>query len=271
MRFIFSPAFLLAGLFAYSISANAQNMEVRPLSEVSDGPAPKLIDVGPKSAGLTFKSKVPLSCTVAYGPTKTFGFLANDPNMSSIAIINHNPVIGKLKPSTKYYFRVQGISAKGIYYAGPMRSFTTAAPALLESGIQVFDAKITSVSSNYGDGANGDDWGANSAIDDDPSTAWSSNGDGSKAYLVLDFGKPVDVEWIKVWTRTMSDGTAQMASFKLTADDGKSYGPFTLPDAKKPYRFALKSTTRTLRLDAVDTSGGNTGLVEISALGKTGK
>ena len=251
--------------------AVAQDVKIHPLSEVSDGPLPKLTKVGPKSAGLTFKSNVPMACTVVYGETRDFGMIANDPDMSSIATIDHNPVIGKLQPETKYFFRVQGITATGKLYAGKVRTFTTPAQIALSGGLEVLKATVKSVSSNYGDGKNADSWGADSAIDEDPSTAWSSNGDGSDAYLVLDFGKPVEIEWVKVWTRTMSDGTAQMTSFKITTDKGESFGPFTLPDAKKPYRFSVKTTASTLRIDADKSSGGNTGLIEISALGKTVK
>jgi len=262
---------LAALLFITSLaSANAQNLSVLPLSEATDGPLPTLVNIGPKSANLTFKSSIPLACTVVYGTTQEFGMIANDPDMASLVTIDHNPLLGKLKPETKYYFRVQGISAEGKMYAGSLRSFTTAAAAVMADGLQVLKASVMAVSSNYGNGQNNSAWGADSAVDGDPSTAWSSNGDGSDAYLVLDFGKPMKLSFIDIWTRTMSNNTAKISSLTITTDNGDSFGPFTLPDAKKPYRFALETTAKTLRIDAVDSNGGNTGLIEVSVMGSGG-
>jgi len=70
---------------------------------------------------------------------------------------------------------------------------------------------------------------------------------------------------VEVWTRTMSDGTAQIFAFTLTTDTGEVLGPFTLQDAEKAYRFEVAATARSLRLDVVESSGGNTGLVEFVA------
>lgn len=264
MRYIL-PLIMVIGTTVSALPASAQMLEVLPLTKATNGAPPKLVDVGAKSVGLSFTSSVPLACTVVYGTTKAFGKIANDPDMGSLTTIDHNPVLGGLQPETRYYFRVQGISADGKLYAGKIREFTTAAKAKGPAGLMALSASVMLVSSNYGGAANDQSWGANSALDGDPSTAWSSSGDGSDAFLVLDFGKQTNVGAIDIWTRTMSDGTAQISTFTATDDAGKVHGPFTLPDASKSYRFELKSTTKTLRIDADTSSGGNTGLVEILA------
>ncbi len=63
----------------------------------------------------------------------------------------------------------------------------------------------------------------------------------------------------------MSNNTAQIFKFTLTTDKGEVLGPFELPDASKPYRFAIDVTAKSLRLDVVASNGGNVGLVEFAA------
>jgi len=53
----------------------------------------------------------------------------------------------------------------------------------------------------------------------------------------------------------------------VTTDSDEGLGPFTLPDACKAYRFDVDIMASTLRLDVVDSNGGNTGLVEFAAYG----
>jgi hypothetical protein len=104
-------------------------------------------------------------------------------------------------------------------------------------------------------------------LDGNRGTAWSSSGDGNDAFIEIELAHPARLHAMEVWTRTMSDGTAQIFAFTLTTDAGDILGPFDLPDATQPYRFAVDVVARSLRLDVVDSSGGNTGLVEFSAYG----
>lgn len=66
----------------------------------------------------------------------------------------------------------------------------------------------------------------------------------------------------------MSDGSAQIRAFTLTTEGSEVLGPFTLQDAARAYRFEVDVTARSLRLDVVESSGGNTGLVEFGAYGR---
>jgi len=44
---------------------------------------------------------------------------------------------------------------------------------------------------------------------------------------------------------------------------GEKLGPFDLPDANSVYYFTVATTARTLRLEVLKSSGGNTGAAEI--------
>lgn len=270
MRILSSAVVVFGLMMPLALPAQAGDGRIHPLTEVMADGLPRMVGLAPQSAGLTFQSKVPLACTVIFGKTRSFGKITNDPVMGEVATVDHNPVLGGLEPNTKYYYRVQGLSAEGVFYAGQVRSFTTPAKLAGPAGLTPLTAKVMAVSSNYGGGANDQAWGADSAVDGDISTAWSSSGDGSDAFLEVDFGKPQKLGAIEVWTRTMSDGTAQIFTFNVTTDTGKKFGPFTLPDASKPYRFPLETTARSLRIEADKSSGGNTGFVEVVAYGKAG-
>jgi hypothetical protein len=62
--------------------------------------------------------------------------------------------------------------------------------------------------------------------------------------------------------------SAQISSFQVVADGGKTYGPFKLDDASGIHYFPVDFTAQKLRFEAVDTSGGNTGAVEIEVYGE---
>jgi hypothetical protein len=128
-------------------------------------------------------------------------------------------------------------------------------------------ARVSAVSSNYGGAENDQPWGANSAIDGSRSTAWSSSGDGDDAFIEIDLAEQAHIDEVSVWTRSMSDGTAQILKFTLTIDRGKVLGPFELPDSGKPYRFTIDETAQSLRLDVVQSTGGNVGLIEFGVYG----
>ncbi len=245
--------------------------QLRNIEDVIKAGSPVISEVSSTDASLDFTSSVALACTIVFGETRNFGRISNDPDMSSVATVKHRPVLPGLNPSTQYYYRVQGVAADGTIYFGSILSFTTATAqkspssnvAALENG-----GHILSVSSNWGGAANGRPWGANSAIDGSRATAWSSNGDGNDAYLEIGFAEPAELEAIEVWTRTMSNGTAQIFEFWVEDENGKQFGPFVLPDADLPYRFDLHTQTQSLKLIVSRSSGGNTGLVDFRALTK---
>ena len=135
--------------------------------------------------------------------------------------------------------------------------------SILEQG-----AAITEVSSNYRGAANDQHWGVNEAFDNDTRSEWSSDGDGDDAFFEIDLGGPAHVKAVELWSRTTPDGSGQIYSFTLTADDGTVLGPFLIPDVHQAHMFEIDLETATLRFDVGDSSGGNTGLVEFRVLGE---
>ena len=63
----------------------------------------------------------------------------------------------------------------------------------------------------------------------------------------------------------MGDGTARIFSFTVTDDLGQIHGPYDLADGFQSYEFPVDILSKTLRFDAVESSGGNTGFVELPA------
>lgn len=108
-------------------------------------------------------------------------------------------------------------------------------------------------------------YGANHAIDGDPSTEWSSNGDGDKAWIEIELARSSHITVIGFWTRTM-ESTAQIQRFEVVADGKTRLGPFTLPDAAGIHYFPVDITAKRLRFNVLKSTGGNTGAVEIEAL-----
>ena len=66
----------------------------------------------------------------------------------------------------------------------------------------------------------------------------------------------------------MSDGSAITLAFTVTADKNEVYGPFEVSNTDHPFTFETSIEAQTLRFDLVDTSGGNTGVVDIAVFGE---
>ena len=243
---------------------------VRPVAEVSVGGPPRIVDISAVSAVLRFESSVPLACSVVYGKTTTYGQISVDQHMGAGAHTEHTPLLSGLEPDTEHHYRVQGAAADGTLYVGEGATFRTL-PGGERSGVKVAalaaGARVAAVSSSFGGAANDEAWGGNSAIDGNPGTAWSSDGDGDEAFIEIELAGPARLQAVEIWTRSMAEGSAQIFAFTLTAD-GERLGPFTLEDADQAYRFEVDVLGETLLLDVVDSSGGNTGLIELSAYGR---
>lgn len=246
---------------------------IKDLSEILAS-GPTFADVKPNSVTVLVDTKIPVVCAAAFGSDTTYGHLATDTDMAGGAHSNHHPLLTGLQPDTEYHMRVQGVGPDGTLYQSKDYTFRTAkaAPgsskppgqnlALLSSG-----ARVTGVSSNYGGEDNSSPYGADKAFDGDPGTQWSSNGDGNKAWVEIELASRAHITSLGFWTRTMGS-SAQITSFQVLADDGKTFGPFKLADAAGIHYFPVDFTAKRLRFEAVETSGGNTGAVEIEVYGQ---
>lgn len=261
-----SIAFALGMLLLGASAATA--VEIRPMAEVLAAP-PIFSGITGDSAVVLATTRIPMVCAAAIGTTTAYGRLVTDSDMAGGPHQDHHPTIGGLEPDTLYHVRLTGIGPDGTVYVSDDLTFRTAAlaarsakppgrnVALLSEG-----AVIKSVSSNFGAGENRSAYGANKAIDGDPTSEWSSNGDGDRARIEIDLGRDYPLTAIGFRTRTMGT-SAQIGKFSVTTDRGQTLGPFDLPDARSTYYFPVSVTARTLRFDVVASSGGNTGAAEI--------
>ncbi len=243
---------------------------VLPLEDVITDGLPTVGEFAGAEGVLRFVSAIPLACSVVFGETTAYGSLTLDQDMNGGAHSDHHPVLSGLKPDTEYHFRVQGTAEDGRIFASRNMTFRTPpAEAATEVNLLAPDmgAQVVNVSSNFGGGDNAAAWGANSALDGQRSTAWSSNGDGDEAFLEVALPSPSHLHAVEVWTRSMSDGSAQVSTFKIMTDTGEEFGPFTLANADQAHRFEIDAQAANLRLEVISSTGGNTGLVEFAAFG----
>lgn len=134
--------------------------------------------------------------------------------------------------------------------------------ALPENG-----GSVSAFSSSFGRGTADSPFGANSAIDGDPATEWSSFNDGDDAFIEISLAGRTQVTSIGFWTRTMGT-SAEIFSFTLVTDEGETLGPFTLDGASAIKYFDTDFIASKIRFASAESSGGNVGAVEIEIYGE---
>ena len=241
---------------------------------------PEVVEITATSARILTVTAIDVACAVTYGETTEYGQMATDLDMAGGGHRNHKPLLMNLKPDTTYHFSFGGVSARRQIFRGDDFTFKTLpAPTLpapmggvLEStdnnlALSENGSSIVGVSSNFGGVGDGGPWGSQSAIDGDPRTEWSSNGDGDDAWIEIELPAEIKVTSVGFWTRTMG-ASSQILSFKVTTDGGKTAGPFQLDDASAIKQFNVDLRANRLRFEAEETTGGNTGAVEIEVYGE---
>lgn len=266
---------LAIGLLAAQPETNLDTaldaIEFRPIEDIVDTDLIVGNFASDGTATLPIETRIPVACTLVYGTTPAFGKLTLDQDMAGGTHTMHNPLLIDLEPETTYYFRVQGVDDAGTIYVSETMTFTT--PPQEEATVENLlsperGAQILGVSSNWNGQANDGSFGILKALDGSPNTAWSSDGDGDEAWVEVRLAQRSRIYRVEFWTRSMSDGTAQIFTFTVTTDSGETYGPFTLPDPDQPYVFDVEFEAETLRFDITDSSGGNVGAVEIAVYGE---
>ncbi len=256
---------------ATDLDAALAAINFRPIDDIIDQ---ELIVSGFTNRGtatVPIETSIPVACTLVYGTTPAFGQLTLDQDMDGGTHSSHSPQLSGLEPETLYYFRVQGVDDAGNVYVSETMTFTTPAMVAVETDNLLAlenGAEIVGVSSNWNDQADDGRFGILSALDGDPGTAWSSDGDGNDAWVEVKLAQRSVIRQVEFWTRFMSDGTAQIFEFTVVTDSGDTYGPFTLPDPDQPYTFDVEFEAETLRFQVADSSGGNTGAIEIAVYGE---
>lgn len=245
-------------------------LTVRPIEDIVSVALEVTNFANDGSATLPIRTSIPVACTIVCGKTPQFGAVSFDQDMSSGVHSDHSPLLSGLEPETSYYFRVQGIDASGVLYISETMTFATPPRVIGEVNnlaSAARGAEIIGFSSAYGNAAPDATWGIASAFDDNPNTTWSSAGDGNNALVEVRLAKPARITAVSFHSRSMSDGSAITRSFSVSTDSGQVLGPFEVPDPNRPHEFALAFETQTLKFELVDTTGGNSGAVDIAVYG----
>lgn len=212
------------------------------------------------SARLRVDTTIRAICAVAYGETEALGRLSTDQDMEAAGHEDHGPILSGLRPSTEYFYRLQGVGPDGTLYQSELLTFMTPAAEENDAGANLApDATVTEVSSEFSDA-----FAAANAIDGDPATEWSSRGDADDAFITIDLGSDRAVSAIRFVTREMSDGSSIATTYTVTVD-GEVFGPFDA--GLDPPLVDVGFTGRILRFDIESSTGGNTGAVEIEIYG----
>ena len=248
-------------------SGSADVVRILPIEEILDGEI-EVADLTATSGVVRVTTSVDVVCSVVFGTTTEYGGQATDLDMAGGGHAVHAAPMRGLEPNTEYHYRLQGTGPDGTVYVSERMTFRTPpATGVARDNLAsaAAGASVTEVSSVFGDSPS---WAAEHAIDGDPTTEWSSAGDGDKAYLVVTLPEPTTVASFGIWTRTMGS-TAQILTFQVIVDGGRVLGPFEVADASGIHEFALNTPveTQTLRFEVVTSTGGNTGLVEFAAYG----
>jgi hypothetical protein len=224
-----------------------------------------------ESAVIRFMTSIETTCEVEYGRSESnLDNTATDPMMGADSLsTDHSVTLDGLDAGRIYYFRARAVTGSGTVYFSDINTFTTipdtATSAYENIALAEAGTTVKSVSSNFGGGSDDSAFGANKAIDGIISTEWSSYGDGDGAYIELDLGQMRDMTGLGFQSRKMADGSSIIMSFMLYFDNNKTSGPYETNDPDSLYAFDIVPSieSRTVRLEAVTTTGGNTGAKEI--------
>lgn len=242
-----------------------------PIEPLLDGPI-EVSELGASNATLKINTSVDVACVVVFGTDENFGQMALDADMGADAHSNHRVVMRGLEPDTEYFYRFQGSDRDGKFYVSKLMSFRTkVAEAKVDLGKNIalssLGAKVVEVSSNYGNAANDSTWGANNAIDGNPNSEWSSNGNGNDSFITIELASVAEVSGFGLWTCTMGS-SAEIRQFEVINEFGDSYGPFNITNANRMFDFPVNARGQRFRFKVIDSNGGNTGVVEIAIYSK---
>ena len=247
-----AAALLIAGC---SSSDSDGSTQIEPIESILATDIDIIVDPSGTAATLDVDTTIPVACAVIYGTDDTYGSIAVDNDMQGGAHHDHGPLLTGLQPDTEYQYILQGSDAAGtIYRSDPSPSEPLQRPNPARTNVAP-TSTISAASSEFSDA-----FAAGNAIDGDLATEWSTAGDGDDAWIEIDLGQAQDITAVAFRTRQMTDGTAITNTFTITID-GQAHGPY--PTGTDPAILDAPVSGRIVRIDADQTTGGNTGATEI--------
>lgn len=276
-RFLLLSLFLVAFIAACSVGDDenenslTDGYTLKSIDEIIDQELEVTNFTGDGSAALPIQTSIPVACTIVYGTTPEFGSLSLDQDMAGGTHSDHSPLLSGLEPETEYYFRVQGVDDDGVIYLSDVMTFKT--PELAESettnlASPDMGSEVVGFSSAFGGADLLERWGAGSAFDDNPNTEWSTAGDGDEAWIEVKLAERAQIDSVAFQSRSMNDGSAITRIFTITTGEGDEFGPYELPNADDAYTFETPIEAQILRFALTETTGGNTGVVDIAVFGE---
>jgi hypothetical protein len=221
-------------------------------------------------AVVRFTTNQPASCEAEYGAGDRLDLRATDPDMApGQRVIDHRVPLEDLLADTGYQLRARVEDEDGrVSYSGTIDFRTptaTSAPAGINRALSMNGARVAEVSSNWAHGSNSDPFGAELAIDGKMATEWSTHGDGDGAYLVIELPQAASIAAVGFRSREMTDGSSIIRKIRVLPEGAAAIGPLDTPDPSQRYLFQLDEpvVAARWRIEAVETSGGNTGAREI--------
>ena len=268
-----SKLIITVGAFALLVAACTGGSDgeapVRPFSEVQATDATFENDpTFPGRGILRVATTEPMICAIVWGETEDLGSFNNSLDMNGTGIVEHDVLLPGAEAGKTYFYQLQGSTADGSLYQSELLTFTlppsdiaTTDDAAAEHGVNVAEgAAVTDVSSEFSES-----WSGANAFDGDLNTEWSSAGDADAAFITIDLGSAQEIAGVEFLTRTMADGSATTETFFVVVDDGDRVGPFVAGNPANPVVNEASFTGQRLRFEVQDTTGGNTGAIEIRA------
>jgi len=229
---------------------------------------PEVTEIGTNRINISLTGKSDILASTALGETKKFGRLVRLPKTTPFR--KHSLNVLGLKSGTEYFTETLLIDTGGNLYRSETQTFTTLEGektnygenwASLDKG-----GSVSAVSSNWGGGPSGA-FGAKNAIDGDPGTEWSSQGEGNEAWIEIKLPGKIEISAIGFWTRTMGE-TGQISKLRAITGTGKLLGEFQVPSADELHVYQVSQfTADKVRFEVLESSGGNTGAREIKIFG----
>ena len=273
-----SNLLIAVGAFALLVAACSggadEGTSVRPFSEVQATEVTFENDpTFPGRGILRVDTTEPMICAIVWGETEDLGNFNNSLDMNGTGIVEHDVLLPGAEAGKTYFDRLQGSAADGVLYQSELLTFTlppgdgtTTDNDADDHCINVAErATIIEVSSEFSES-----WSGANAFDGDLNTEWSSAGDADEAFITIDLGSGQEIAGVEFLTRTMADGSATTETFFVVVDDGDRLGPFVAGNPANPVLNEVSFTGQLLRFEVHDTTGGNTGAIEIRAFAPVG-